>query len=305
MIRAASLANSSRCGAGPEGGSRSLSLSTALFVTMMWLPGLVAEPQQPPLQPERPQQATTVAPPQQPGVGPTQQSMPSQNASQQQSTPPSPQQPAHTPQQSSRSNEAGDAAGAKQNNGLLPFIGLLGAIVGASISWIAASRTADKTHKLARLREKEGYEHRKTAFRNMLEIEIEQNLEMLAWDQKTIDSCPSDVSLPLWMAGIACPAWSTTVWESGLALWPDVFSDRQQCMDLQFFFVHLRSLSSVRGALTTLVSNAKDPGVYSDQRTALVKQARALASGIHRRGNPLQQDNPADKNTSSPGSEEK
>src|ERR1039458_6799250 len=90
---------------------------------------------------------------------------------------------------------------------------------------------------------------------------------MLDWDQKLIESRSSSVGLPEWMAGVACPAWSTTVWDTGLALWPDILSDEQR-MDLQLFFIELRSGGSfvVRTGQFTGRS-PKDKFVVRDETT--------------------------------------
>jgi hypothetical protein len=260
--------------------SRLLALVTAFLLSMVWLRPMPAAPQQQPSSPGGSQTPTTASPLQQSRPGPKEPSTPGKTAT--------PRQSAAGPEQTSHSHEPGNAAGTMLGNGwIAPLIGLLGTLVGALIGWSASSWSADKVHKLTTLRERESHEHRKEAFREMLEVEIKQNLEMFNWDHNIIESCPEDVGLPQWMAGKACPAWSTTIWDSGLALWPDILSDEQR-MDLQRFYILLRSLGSTRAFLTTLVMQAKDSGAYSDQRSALVQRATVLADSIRGRGNPLQ-----------------
>ena len=278
------LAGLSKTGADPEARSRCFPLVIAILASLLWLPGMTAAPQQPTPLPAQLQTPSTTAPFQRSPPGRKQPSTPSNTAAPrspltrpQKSSAPSKadpsQQSAPSPQQTSHSNEAVHAEGPSHDSGL-PLMGLLGALVGAFISWIASSWTASKAHRLTTLREQKSYEHRKMAFREMLQVEINQNLEMLKWDQ---------TFTKVQLTGRACPAWSTAVWESGVALWPDILSD-ERLMDLQLFFIELLSLTSTRASLTSAVLHSSEEPL---QRITLASQAVVLAERVLRRGNRL------------------
>ena|ERR1039457_5589024 len=100
------LAGLSKTGAGPEARSRCFPLVIAILASLLWLPGMGAAPRSPLTRPQK-----SSAPSK---ADPSQQSAPS-------------------PQQTSHSNEAVHAEGPSHDSGL-PLMGLLGALVGASIS---------------------------------------------------------------------------------------------------------------------------------------------------------------------------
>lgn len=175
--------------------------------------------------------------------------------------------------------------------------GLLGTLLGASISWIASSRSTEKAYKLNAQREDAAYHKRTDAFVNMLEVEIQQNLALLGWDQNIVEGPhPSNQSGFDWMAGQACPVWSTNVWDSGIGVWVDILS-KQQRLDIQMFYAQLRSLASVRASVLNF---PKSTMAFGDpQRNALAEEAQSIAEALITRGNPLIPLKSVDKPTAS------
>src|ERR1039457_1295266 len=119
------LAGLSKTGADPEARSRCFPLVIAILASLLWLPGMAAAPQQPTPLPAQLQTPSTTAAPRSPLTRPQKSSAPSKADPSQQCAP--------SPQQTSHSNEAVHAEGPSHDSGL-PLMGLLGALVGASIS---------------------------------------------------------------------------------------------------------------------------------------------------------------------------